>query len=305
LKTRRIFEKRKHMIEASTKNSIESYLKEIHDRTIKITYHADLKLGTFNHTCLIDTSVGKFFLKHNKKDHYPAIFEKEAKGLKLIRATGAIHAPEVVFYDQTSSETFILLEYIEPSTENDEFWSNFGKTLANLHKHSNNYFGLEYDNYIGPLYQTNSPHEQWVDFFIEERLERLVKKARDAKIIEKELVSGFDNLYPYLSNIFPPEPPALLHGDLWEKNYIVDGENQAYVIDPAVYYGHREMDIAMTRLFGKFDDRFYEAYIEAYPLEEDWLERMDIYNLYPLLVHLHLFGQEHIKQIKKILRRFS
>lgn len=293
------------MIEDSTKNSIESYLKEVHDRVIKITYHADLQLGTFNHTCLIETSIGKYFLKHNNKYHYPTIFEKEAKGLKLIRATEVLHAPEVIFYDQTSSETFILLEYIESYPENKDFWSNFGKALARLHKNSNSYFGLEYDNYIGPLYQTNSPHEQWIDFFIEERLKRLVKKARDAKIIEKEIVSGFDNLYSYLPNIFPPESPALLHGNLWENNYIVDRENKAYVIDPAVYYGHREMDIAMTKLFRQFDDRFYESYIEEFPLEEDWLERMDIYNLYPLLVHLHLFGQEHIKQIKKILQRFS
>lgn len=293
------------MIDESTKNSIESYLKDVHDRVIKITYHTDLQIGTFNHTCLIDTSVGKFFLKHNTKEDYLAIFEKEAKGLKLIQNTGTINAPKAVLYDQTNIEAFILLEYIEPFSENPGFWANFGKALAELHKRSNNYFGLEHDNYIGPFYQTNSPHQQWVDFFIEERLERLVKMARDSNIIDKEIAFGFDKLYPHLTDFFPPEPPALIHGDLWEKNYIVNRENQAYVIDPAVYYGHREMDIAMSRLYGQFDDRFYEAYIEEYPLEEDWLERMDIYNLYPLLVHLHLFGEKHIKQIKKILQRFS
>ncbi|MCF8337647.1 MAG: fructosamine kinase family protein [Bacteroidales bacterium] len=293
------------MIDDSTKNSIESYLRDVHDRSITITYHADLQLGTFNRTCLIDTSVGRYFLKHNKKDQYPAIFEKEAKGLKLIRSTETINAPEVIFYDHTSSEAFILLEHIEPSRENDTFWGNFGRALAKLHKRSNEYFGLDYDNYIGPFHQINSPHELWTDFFAEERLERLIKKARDAKIIEKEMVSGFDNLYPQLSKIFPPEPPALLHGNLWEANYIVNPENQPYVIDPAVYYGHREMDIAMTRLFGQYSERFYEAYTEEYPLEEDWKERMDIYNLYPLLVLLHLLGEEYIKPIKKILKHYS
>jgi len=293
------------MIADSTKNSIESYLREVHDRVVKITYHTDLQLGTFNRTCLIETSVGKYFLKHNQNAQYPTIFEKEAKGLKLIRATEAIHAPEVIFYDQTSSEAFILLEYIEPSTENDEFWDNFGRALARLHHRSNDYFGLDHDNYIGPMQQVNSPHELWTDFFVEDRLERLVKMARDAKIIGKDIVSGFENLYPQLNNFFPPEPPALLHGDLWDKNYIVTQDNQVSLIDPAVYYGNREVDIAMTRLFDQFDERFYEAYNEEYPLEENWKERMDIYNLYPCLVQINLFGEEYIKPVKKILKRFS
>lgn len=293
------------MISASIKNSIESYLREVNNRRVKIKYHTDLQAGTFNKTCLLETSAGTYFLKHNQLNQYPKIFEKEAKGLRLLAATETVCVPEVIFYDQSSSESFILLEYIHPAEQNETFWDNFGRTMAKLHQRSNDYFGLDHDNYIGPMQQINIPHELWTDFFVEERLERLVKKARDEKMIDNSLVSNFDNLYSNLTEFFPPEPPALLHGNLWDRNYIASYHGDACVVDPSVYYGHREMDIAMTHLIDDFDERFYDTYNETAPLEEGWKERMDIYNLYPLLVLLHLGHYEYIEQINKTLKRFS
>ena len=119
-----------------------------------------------------------------------------------------------------------------------------------------------------------------------------------------QLKRKFSALFERLPDIFPAEKPALLHGDLWSGNYITGKNGEAWLIDPAVYYGNREADIAMTRLFGGFNATFYSAYNDEYPLESGWEERLDYFNLYPLLVHINLFGSSYLNQIQNILSKF-
>ena len=182
--------------------------------------------------------------------------------------------------------------------------SLFGKQLAQLHQNTNTSFGLEESNYIGSLLQQNNLHNNWIDFFINERLKPQIKLARDNGKIDLSTITKFERLYTKLDEIFPEEPPALLHGDLWSGNFMVDEKGGPVIIDPAVYFGHREMDIAMTKLFGGFNQQLYQSYNEHFPLEKGWEQRVDICNLYPLMVHVNLFGGGYLEQVKSILNKF-
>lgn len=292
------------MIPEPLRNSIESYLHEYHNRTVKISGVETIGGGSINMAFRLDTDAGSYFLKYNDAGKFPGMFEKEAKGLDLLASAGAIKTPEVIYYDNTGSHAYLLLEYLEPGISGNGFWEKFGHDLAHLHQKSNEYFGLDYDNYMGSLYQYNAPHEEWTGFFIEQRLEKQVKMAKDDGAMSRSDVAMFDKLYPRLESFFPVEPPALVHGDLWSGNYMTGADGNACIIDPAAYYGHREVDIAMSTLFGTFSSAFYEAYNEAYPMENGWKERLDIYNLYPLLVHVNLFGGGYLGSVKSILKRF-
>jgi fructosamine-3-kinase len=179
---------------------------------------------------------------------------------------------------------------------------DFGRSLARLHRHTTGYFGHELDNYMGSLPQSNKKHTSWNSFFVEERLKRQVSLAN--VYFSSSDFAAFERLYVRLDELLPVEPPALLHGDLWGGNYMVAPDGKACLIDPAVYYGHREVDIAMTTLFGGFDESFYTSYLEEYPLEKGWQKRLDIFKLYPLLIHLNLFGSVYLESILSIIRRF-
>ena len=165
-------------------------------------------------------------------------------------------------------------------------------------------FGLDHDNYIGSLPQSNHQHTSWVEFFIEERLEKQIALAKNSGALNNSTIQQFNNLFKRLKEIIPEEKPSLLHGDLWNGNYMLAADGCACLIDAAVYYDHREMDLAMTRLFGGFPEEFYESYHETFPLSSGFEERVDIHNLYPLLVHVNLFGGSYISQVKSVLSRF-
>ena len=179
-----------------------------------------------------------------------------------------------------------------------------GRRLALLHKHSSDHFGLDHNNYIGSLVQSNRKHLSWTDFFREERLNAQVKLARNTGKLDKGVVSSFERFYNKLDEIFPVEPPALVHGDLWGGNFMVNENGVAVIIDPAIYYGNREMDIGMSMLFGGFSNEFYELYNQHYPLQPEWRNRIEYCNLYPLMVHVNLFGGGYLNSVNTILRQF-
>ena len=166
-------------------------------------------------------------------------------------------------------------------------------------------FGLDHDNYIGSLAQSNKKHADWISFFMEERIRPQLKLAMDKKLIDEGTVKQFDKLFDHFDRLIPKEKPALLHGDLWNGNFLVSDSSRAALIDPAVYFGHREMDLAMTTLFGGFDSEFYRAYDEVFPLEKGFEKRVDIHNLYPLLVHVNLFGGGYVRQVKAVLNNLK
>lgn len=261
--------------------------------------------GSINESFKLETAQGLFFLKRNEAENLPHLFEREAHGLNLLRAASTFKVPAVVLCGKFKSTSYLLLEYVEKGLPKPFFWQHFGNALAAQHKHTNEKFGLEHDNYIGSLYQSNVQKDNWVDFFANERLVPLVSMAHEKGKIDLNTVKAFEKLCFKLPEIFPAEPPALLHGDLWSGNYLCTINSEPCIYDPAVYYGHREMDIAMMQLFGGFHSDCLKAYQENYPLESGWKQRVDICNLYPLLVHVLLFGGSYIKQVKNIVLPFS
>jgi fructosamine-3-kinase len=260
--------------------------------------------GSINKAVKLDTSHGHFFVKHNTAHRFPAMFDKEALGLALLAKARVIDVPQVLLTDEDEEHAFLLLSYIDSSHEATDFWDDFGERLAALHQQKAEKFGLDHDNYMGSLYQHNSLHDDWTEFFVMERLEPQIKMAREEGNLGRNDVSAFERLYKQLDSIFPETEPSLIHGDLWSGNLMANKQGYACLIDPAVYYGHPEIDIAMSTLFGGFSNRFYEAYNRHNPLEKGWHERLPIYNLYPLLVHVNLFGGSYLSSVQQTLQRF-
>lgn len=224
-------------------------------------------------------------------DTPPDMFMKEAHGLEELKKAKAIRVPEVFMFE----ENFILTEFISEAARCKDFYAEFGRSFALLHKYTSDKPGFYEDNYIGSSVQVNSYRDSWKDFFIENRLLFQFKLAEKNGYALSELRSGMSKLLEKVPGILDDvkESPSLMHGDLWSGNYIADEKGRACLIDPAVYYGHREADVAMTRVFGTFDTRFYEAYKEEFPFEEGYAYRENLYKLYHILNHLNLFGRSY------------
>ncbi|RZT96059.1 fructosamine-3-kinase [Ancylomarina subtilis] len=231
------------------------------------------------------------------------VFEKEAKGLQELKKAGCIRVPEVLFVDKDC----LLLEQIHIGEQGSDFFSNFGRQLARLHQYGALRFGFPQDNYIGATPQINTCNkveaENWCDFYYNKRLLYQYKLAEEKGLAGEELKNGFILLENRIEEILEgsEEKPALLHGDLWSGNFLCDSQSKACLIDPAVYYGHREAELAMTRLFGGFHASFYSAYQKSYPLPQGYDYRQNIYMLYHVLNHLNLFGTSYYGQAVKLL----
>jgi fructosamine-3-kinase len=286
------------------KISVESSLSNRFEKSVKISESSPVGGGCINKAYSLNTNLGRFFIKYNSAVLYPGMFEKEAAGLKLLSETKTIEIPIVISAVESDNYSFLLLQFIENATPGKHFWNDFGTKMADLHGNTSDYFGLENDNYIGSLIQNNKPHPDFISFFISQRLEPQLKEAYNIGTFSQSETRFFDSLFNNLHNIIPIEKPALIHGDLWNRNFMVTAAGSPCLIDPAVYYSHREADIAMTQLFGGFQPEFYQAYNRAWPMEKEWQKRMDIFNLYPLLVHVNLFGGGYANQVLQIIRQF-
>ena len=248
---------------------------------------------------------GVFFLKLKEADLYPALFQKEARGLAALKNTCTISVPEVLATGETNGYQYLLLQWFERGAPAPVFWEQLGHSLAMLHRQPQAYFGWEEENYIGLLPQFNHRHNTWAEFYARERIEPLVRQLSDSGAFDAAVRYAADRCYRQMAEIYPPEPAALLHGDLWSGNIMALESGNPAFFDPAVYYGHREMDLAMTLLFGGFHQRFYEAYHEVYPLQPGWEERMELSQLYPLLVHAVLFGGHYVQQASAVIKKWS
>jgi fructosamine-3-kinase len=280
------------MIPSEIKRRIITQLGNALNTTITVNGESSIVGGCINNAIKINTNKGDFFVKWNTNSK-ANMFQTEYNGLKVLKDTNTIRIPNVLCFD----DDFLILEFIPPSNPNNAFWEVFGQKLALMHKQTHSKFGLDFDNYIGSLYQDNTQNKNWTEFFIQNRLQAQLSIGN----FSGTLLSDFDKLFQKLPNLFPNEKPALLHGDLWSGNFLAKNGDTPMLIDPAIYYGNREMDIAMSKLFGGFNSDFYFAYNESHPLENGWEERIQICNLYPLLVHVNLFGGAYINQVKNIL----
>jgi fructosamine-3-kinase len=292
------------MIPSQVLEKVTGFLQSGSSQPVHILSVQAISGGCINHTFQIKTNQGIFFLKYNMSSRFPQMFQKEAKGLELLRSSGSFDVPEVLLTGEAGDFSFLLLQFIDSAPMKDDFWNDFGKSLAALHSHKAEKFGLDHDNFMGSLEQRNNFHENWIEFFIIERLELQVRLAREKNALSKTDVQAFERLYQELGGIFPKASPSLLHGDLWSGNFMINHQGKPCLIDPAVYYGHPEIDIAMTTLFGGFSQRFYEVYNHHNPLEKGWKNRLDIYNLYPLMIHVNFFGGGYLGSVQGILGRF-
>lgn len=241
-----------------------------------------------------------------------SMFEVEQRGMELLRRhSGELMVPEVqaTGVDEAADLSWILMPFIPTGYGGPKAQESFGRGLAGLHRageeNAELRFGLNHNNYIGRLPQDNARMPDWPEFFIQRRIRPQLKAAVEAGLMPRSSFTELDAITLKVADIFPDEPPALLHGDLWGGNYLYTTDDTAALIDPAVYYGHREMELAFTMMFGRFAGRFYEAYEEAWPLAPGFADRKDLCNLYPVLVHVNLFGHGYTGQAKSIMRKYA
>lgn len=233
----------------------------------------------------------------------PAMFPAEARGLGWLAEARALRTPHVLAVS-TSPTPFLVLERITAGSRHRDFDELLGRGLAALHRFGAPSFGLDYDNFIGRLPQFNHAADSWPAFYRAQRLAPQLRLATDAGLASSFMRQGFERLFATLESLVgPPEPPARLHGDLWSGNLLVDETGAPCLIDPAVYGGHREVDLAMMQLFGGFGPRVFAAYDEAWPLAPGAAERVPLYQLYFLLVHVNLFGGSYVASVEGALRR--
>lgn len=258
--------------------------------------------GSINTAARVFTPEGTFFVKFNHAERED-MFEKEMRSLAVLADTEAIDVARVLGYGQAGDKAYLVQEFIENGGQHPSFWRQLGEALALLHSHTQRQFGLGFDNYIGALPQNNQPTADGVVFFVERRLRPQVGLAFYNGWIDKTFFDKFERFYELLPGLLPKERPALIHGDLWSGNFVTNPHGFATLIDPATHYGFREAELAFTYLFGGFDDEFYEAYHDVFPLEPDFDSRISIYNLYPLLVHVNLFGKSYLPPVERVLKR--
>ncbi len=272
--------------------------------SIRLKSSSSVGGGCINSASKIITNQGSYFIKWNKEELYE-MFATEKKGLAILNKESPVASPKVLGQGVFDGKSYLLTELLEMGAPSKNFWKNFGTNLANQHRKTSTMYGLDHDNFIGSLVQSNKKHASWYDFFIEERLEPQLQRASARNLISNSLQIQFNSLFSKLSDLIPNEPPALLHGDLWSGNFMIGNNGEAVIFDPAVHYGHRETELAFTKLFGGFSPEFYKYYDESHSLETGFDSRVDIHNLYPLLVHVNLFGSSYLSGIITTLKRFT
>ena len=246
--------------------------------------------------------IGAVFIKcHAKK----AILESELHGLGWLKNTDTISVPKIICGHQADScFGFIAMEWIEPKQPTKKEWERFGSMLAKLHKTTPITFGLNRNNHLGHLEQKNQQMDNWIDFFRDHRLIQQMEMLENhhLNLIGNKIDKLLNNLNSILDG---SESPSHLHGDLWSGNHIISETGKPYLIDPSVYAGHREVDLAMMTLFGGFDRSVFLAYEEEYPLIPGWENRLLVYQLYYLLAHVNLHGDNWLTRVNAHLSRIE
>jgi len=261
--------------------------------------------GDISQAYCVHTSTQRFFLKVNESANALEMFLAEKKGLESINLAKTIKAPEVIHCGQHESSSYLLLEFIASKNPTSKEFEALGHQLADLHTFSvGDSFGWKQDNYIGSLPQSNKNYRDWTLFYVHERLLPQLKMAKEKELLNSSEIPSESYLEKNCRQFFPKVKPALLHGDLWSGNYLISDQGVPYLIDPALYFGHHDVDLSMTQLFGGFSSRFYAAYTEQIPAETLHKERRDIYQLYYLLVHLNLFGRTYYASVKQLLKTY-
>lgn len=297
--------------------SLEETVKSVYGEQVSIVRADRVYGGDINDAYRLPLSSGDcIFVKTNSIGN-AGFFRAEANGLEALRETGTIGIPQILGMgtDEQRGVSFLALEYIESALRTGSYWETFGRELAMMHRaecrpftgqeNREGKYGFSEDNYIGASPQKNRPGQKWADFYRECRLLPQITMAQ--RYLDLSLRKQADWLLEHLdSYLREPEFPSLLHGDLWGGNVLCGSDGKAWLIDPAVYVGDFEADLAMTRLFGSLPDAFYRAYHEINPVDrKGYSERRGLYDLYHLLNHLNLFGSGYLGSVAEIIRRYA
>lgn len=302
-----------------TINSIDEAITALFGSNLYINNRHPVYGGDINDSFCLSLSDGSaVFMKCNTLKNLP-FFEAEAKGLAALRETGTIGVPKALAIgaDRKQRKSFLLMEYLVETPKIPGYFEVFGRELAALHKadctrfaatgdrlaEGTLSFGFTSDNYIGASLQKNTPKENWITFFRDCRLLPQMKMAD--RYLDSRTRKQCGKLLEHLdSYLVEPPFPSLIHGDLWSGNAICGPDGKAWILDPAVYVGHFEAELAMTELFGRYPASFYEAYHEMNPIDSGYEDRKDLYNLYHLFNHLNLFGSSYRGSVQRILNRY-
>lgn len=247
--------------------------------------------GCINDSRIVSLKDGRqFFIKtHSQAKSFPCFFKTEFKALQLLAEPNVIHVPKPIVYD----DDFIVMEVFNEGAKANGWQEQMGRRLAQLHKATqNSQYGFEENNYIGTTKQINDWSDNWLNFWREQRLGYQLKLFSEKTSKDDPLLKAGGQLLGKLDSLIGniTEPAVLLHGDLWSGNATANEKGEPVIFDPASYYGHREAEIGMMRMFGGFDARCEAAYAEVWPLEQGAEKRITLYRLYHELNHLNLFG---------------
>ncbi|MEM9254079.1 MAG: fructosamine kinase family protein [Pseudomonadota bacterium] len=258
--------------------------------------------GSVNETWCISGGEERFFVKLNDAALLP-MFAAEAEGLRAIADSNTVRAPKPITMG-ARERSWLVLEYIELQPKGECCLQRLGEQLADMHRSTQASFGWHRDNTIGTTPQINHRASDWVTFFSEHRLNVQLKLAvrRGTSPRLLDLGRRLQERLPQLFTGYSPRP-SLLHGDLWGGNWASDEAGNPVLFDPAVYFGDREADLAMTELFGGFGDRFYQSYVNAWDIDPGYQTRKVLYNLYHILNHFNLFGGGYDRQAIDMMNR--
>ena len=258
--------------------------------------------GCINAAVKLSEGSRSYFVKTNRVGSLD-MFEAEAEGLREMAATGTIRVPRPLCTGIAGGSAYLVMEYLDMGRAGASGAALAGRRLADMHRHTGDRFGWRRDNTIGSTPQRNSPLDDWVAFWRDQRLGFQLRLAAQNGVGGRLQTLG-ERLMDSFSTLIDHAPQAsLLHGDLWGGNLGYDAQGDPVIYDPAVYYGDREADIAMTELFGGFSGAFYAAYREAWPLDVGYGTRKTLYNLYHVLNHLNLFGGGYLGQAEGMIER--
>jgi fructosamine-3-kinase len=272
-------------------------------RAVRVEHGQAVDGGCINRNFRISTSLGPFFVKLNATAGV-AMFEAEAAGLLELAAAGAVRVPQPIAWGADDTHAWLVLEYLQLGGASTAAQRELGRRLALLHRHTATHFGWARDNTIGSTPQHNDRSDDWAAFWRERRLRPqldLAARAGHGGRLQETGARLLDRLDALLRSHSPV--PSLLHGDLWSGNAAVTESAEAVIFDPAVYYGDRETDLAMSELFGGFSAAFYAGYAQEWPLDAGYARRRDVYNLYHVLNHLNLFGGGYQRQAQRMIDR--
>ncbi|MEZ5121576.1 MAG: fructosamine kinase family protein [Solirubrobacterales bacterium] len=258
--------------------------------------------GDLNEAWAVDLSGGARAFVKTRAGAPAGEYVAEAAGLRWLGEAGALRVPRVL----SAGDDHLALEWIEPGALSPAGAEELGRGLAALHRAGADAFGAPWPMRLGPVVLANEPSLDWPSFYAQRRLLPLAARARDAGAMTAAGVAAVERVAARVAELAgPPEPPARLHGDLWGGNVLAGADGRPWLIDPAAYGGHREVDLAMLRLFGAPDPRALAAYAEAYPLAAGHDERVALWQLLPLLVHAVLFGGGYGASAERAARRYD